>query len=98
MFCGTVTGSEFTATMSDVYNFNIKSSFNYQTLSGNDIFVNDGNIYAIVWNTSAATSGARSNSKLLKINRDSGERTSVDIPGKAYYLGAGYNNEICSID
>ena len=96
MLCSTVISSELGSTMGAVYNFDFDSAENLQIANGYEIFIKDESVYAIVWKTTKRVEVAY-DSRLLIKKKGSEEWTFVDIPGKAYYLGTGYNNEICAI-
>jgi len=95
MFCSVVISGDLSNTVSAVYNFDFDSAENLEIMNGYDIFIKDDSLYAIVWKSTGIIDVGY-DSRLLIKKKGSEEWTIVDIPGKAYYLGAAYNNEICS--
>jgi len=80
----------------DRYDFNFLSAENLECHNGYDIFIKNENLYAIVWEA-VGIIDVGYNSRLLIKKKNDKQWSVIEIPGKAYYLGETYNNEICSI-
>ena len=95
-FCSVVMSSDLSNAVSAVYNFDFKNITDLRIAKGYDIFIKDESLYALAleWKHEKKIY----ESHLLIKKKGNEEWTSVDIPGKAYYLGEGYNNEICTIE